>query len=328
VRTGAIDPDAWPAAAAGQCRARLPDPAMSQLPIIVLRMRYGGVRTDLPAAPVDTADPNPGPAPASRSNWRRWRPRRGPAAIVALLVSIVLATVALWPDSEPTTTPADVNGIVDKKVEEAITALQAQAPASVAVYEAMRLSLVAVHVERGGGGDQPGLGSGVVVNARGEILTSLHVVDGAARITVSFADGTESPATVRSSDPGHDIAVLTPATLPEVVVPAVLGGGAQVGEEAFAIGHPLGLVGSLSTGVISGLNRSFPSPGGRTLEGMIQFDAAVNPGNSGGPLLNRNGQVIGIVTGLANLAGDDHFAGISFAVPIGTAGGAAGAPAR
>jgi S1-C subfamily serine protease len=113
-----------------------------------------------------------------------------------------------------------------------------------------------------------------------------------------------------------------------VVVPAVLGGGAQVGEEAFVVGHPLGLVGSLSAGVISGLDRSFPLGNGRTIGGMIQFDAAVNPGSSGGPLLNSNGQVIGIVTGLANPGGDDRFSGIGFAVPIGAAGGAAGAPAR
>ena len=84
----------------------------------------------------------------------------------------------------------------------------------------------------------------------------------------------------------------------------------------------------MSDGVISGLNRSFPMSNGRTLGGMIQFDAAVNPGNSGGPLLNRNGEVIGIVTGLANPDGEDSFIGIGFAVPIGTAGGAAGAPAR
>jgi S1-C subfamily serine protease len=168
----------------------------------------------------------------------------------------------------------------------------------------------------------------VVVNSQGDILTALHVVQGAASIRVSFSDGTESTASVKSSDPAHDIAVLTPARLPEVVVPAVLGGGAQVGDEAFAVGHPLGLAGSLSAGVISGLNRTFPLPNGTTIEGMIQFDAAVNPGNSGGPLLNRKGQVIGIVTGLANSAGNDQFIGIGFAVPIATAGGTAGAPAR
>ena len=288
-------------------------------------MRQGGAPTDLRAEPVDTGDP----APAARPRWRRWHPRWWVGAGAAILVCLALLAAALWADPEPGTSPAEVDGIVDRKVEEAITALQAQPPASVAVYEAIRLPLVAVHAQRQAGpGARPGLGSGVVVNARGEILTSLHVVEGAAGITVSFSDGTESPASVRSTDPDHDIAVLAPARLPEVVVPAVLGGGAQVGDEAFAVGHPLGLVGSLSSGVISALDRSFPVAGGKTLQGMIQFDAAVNPGNSGGPLLNRSGQVIGIVTGLANPAGDDHFAGISFAVPIGTAGGAAGAPAR
>ena len=219
--------------------------------------------------------------------------------------------------------------MVDEKVGAAVTALRAEPPVSVAVYDAIRLPLVAVHSERrGAAGVRPGLGTGVVVNTQGDILTSLHVVDGSTNIRVSFSDGTESPASVRSADPDHDIAVLKPATLPEVVVPAVLGGGAQVGDEAFVVGHPLGLTGSLSTGVISGLDRSFPLANGRTMGGMIQFDAAVNPGNSGGPLLNRNGQVIGIVTGLANPTGQDHFVGIGFAVPIGTAGGAAGAPAR
>lgn len=301
---------------------------MATMAVNVVRVRHGGVGTDLPAAPVDPVDPAERLPPPSRSGWRRWRPRGRVWAGVA--VAAVLLAVALWPTPDPGLSPAEVNGMVDKRVEAAVTELQARPPASLVVYEALRPSLVAVHAEgrSGGPGGRAGLGSGVVVNARGDILTALHVVENAASISVSFADGTESPATVRSADSAHDIAVLTPARLPEVIVPAVLGGGAQVGDEAFAIGHPLGLAGSLSAGVISGLNRSFPVTGGRTLEGMIQFDAAVNPGNSGGPLLNRNGQVIGIVTGLANAAGDDHFAGISFAVPIGTAGGAAGAPAR
>ena len=108
----------------------------------------------------------------------------------------------------------------------------------------------------------------------------------------------------------------------------MLGSGPQVGDQVFAVGNPLGLVASLSAGVVSGLDRTFTLGGGRTLSGMIQFDAAVNPGSSGGPLLNTEGQVIGIVEGLANPAGTDNFAGIGFAVPIATAGRAAGAPAE
>ena len=98
--------------------------------------------------------------------------------------------------------------------------------------------------------------------------------------------------------------------------------------DAFVVGHPLGFVASLSAGVISGLDRSTPRENGTTMTGLIQFDAAVNPGNSGGPLLNRNGQVVGIVTALANPSRDGYFIGIGFAVPIGTAGGAAGAPRK
>ncbi len=122
--------------------------------------------------------------------------------------------------------------------------------------------------------------------------------------------------------------MLAAERLPAVIVPAVLGGSAQIGDEAFAVGNPLGLVASLSAGVVSGLDRTFKVAGGRTLSGLIQFDAAVNPGSSGGPLLNIKGQVIGIVTGLVNPAGTDDFAGIGFAVPIATAGKAAGAPAK
>jgi S1-C subfamily serine protease len=113
-----------------------------------------------------------------------------------------------------------------------------------------------------------------------------------------------------------------------VIVPAVLGGGGEVGDETYAVGHPLGYVASLTSGVISGLDRSIKATDGQTLRGLIQFDAAVNPGNSGGPLLDRSGQVIGIVTALANPSRDGYFIGIGFAVPIGTAGGAANAPAK
>jgi len=244
-------------------------------------------------------------------------------------VCVGLVALNQRPTSTPASRAAEVNRIVDKKVGDAVTALQSQPPASVTVYNAIRPPLVVIRTEgKGTTGRGSGLGSGVIINAEGDILTSLHVVADSSSIRVSFSDGTESPASLKSADPDNDIAVLSPARLPEVVVPAVMGGGVQIGQETFAVGHPLGLTGSLSAGVVSGLNRSFPLANGKTLAGMIQFDAAVNPGNSGGPLLNRNGQVIGVVTGLANPNGDDHFIGIGFAVPIGTAGGAAGAPPR
>ena len=105
-----------------------------------------------------------------------------------------------------------------------------------------------------------------------------------------------------------------------------MAGPPPVGDTVFAVGNPLGLQRSLTAGVVSATDRSIGTERGRRCTGLIQFDAAVNPGNSGGPLLNRAGQVVGIVTGLANPAKQDFFVGIGFAVPIATAGGAAGGP--
>jgi len=157
----------------------------------------------------------------------------------------------------------------------------------------------------------------------------LHVVDGATSITLTFADGTTSPATIASRKPESDIAVLQPSQPPANVLPATLGNpnAMQIGSEAFVVGNPFGLYGSLSTGVVSGLDRSYQvTVGGPVFKGLIQVDAAVNPGNSGGPLLDRNGRVVGIVTALVNPTKQDVFIGIGLAVPIDVAGGAAGLP--
>lgn len=167
--------------------------------------------------------------------------------------------------------------------------------------------------------------TGVIVNADGSVLTALHVVAEATSIGLTFADGTETTATIAASDPATDMAVLVPERLPEIVVPAVLGGaGLAVGDTVVAVGHPLGLVDSTTQGVVSGMARTVRTANAGTLRDLIQFDAAVNPGSSGGPLVNDRGEVVGIVTALANPAGQGYFIGIGFAVPITAAAGGAG----
>ena len=280
------------------------------------------------------ASPEPGeatPAPPDRPPGRVDRlSRRARVAILAILTAaVVLGVVGLASrgPSQPALERGDVGTIASGVVDKAIEDLRAAPPASAVVYQQILPSLVEIEADRPGRREDAA-GTGVIVNASGAILTALHVVDDATRIRLSFVDGTRSSGYIVSADPDNDIAVLAPERPPQPIVPAVLGAAGQVGDEAYAVGHPLGLVGSLSSGVVSGLDRSFEAQGGRTLRGLIQFDAAVNPGSSGGPLLNRSGHVIGIVTGLANPARDGYFSGIGFAVPIGAAGGAADAPPK
>lgn len=227
------------------------------------------------------------------------------------------------------------NQVTETEVANAIAGALASAtprPAySVQVYQAIQPSLVMIESEFGGENSvtDKGLGSGVIVDDTGNILTSLHVVDSATRILITFADGTRAEAAIVSAQPENDIAVLQTATMPETWFPATLGnpGAMQVGDEAYVVGNPFGLYSSMSEGIISGFNRTFQPPNGKQpIEGLIQFDAAANPGNSGGPLLNRNGHVIGIVTGIINPTDESFFVGIGFAVPIGTAAGGIGSP--
>lgn len=220
---------------------------------------------------------------------------------------------------------------IDENIMSVMASATPPAAYSAQVYQAILPSLVLIQtqVENPHSDATRGVGSGVVINANGDILTALHVVQDSLDIEVNFADGTKASAEVIAAEPDNDIAVLHPLQPPGLIVPAVLGNpnAMRIGDEAFAVGNPLGLTGSMSAGVISGFDRSVPlNDNGRRLEGLIQFDAAVNPGNSGGPLLNRYGQVVGIVTALANPSRQESFTGIGFAVPITTAGGAAGLP--
>jgi S1-C subfamily serine protease len=263
------------------------------------------------------------PHAATRRRRSRWL-----ATALAVLAVLLVGTFALTrgPDTPPIT-----KGDVDRAVERGMAEAQKQArqatPDAATAYRVALPSMVTIAAQRTSvQGVKEGTGAGVVISRDGSILTALHVVGGAARIQVKFADGTDSTATIADQQPASDIAVLTPHRLPQVVVPAVMGGGAQVGDPVFALGHPLGLTESLSAGVVSAVDRSIRVKSDQVLDGLIQFDAAVNPGNSGGPLLNRDGQVVGIVTGLANPSEQNFFVGISFAVPIATAGGVAGSP--
>lgn len=267
----------------------------------------------------------------------RWRSRlaRGRAlarkaapfasGVLAALVALLLYGL-LFPAPQPLTA-----GQVNESIAQAMASATPPAAYSARVYAAIQPSLVLIQTEAHSSADEAeqGLGSGVVIDDRGDILTSLHVVAGADDISLTFADGSRSGAQVVATQPNHDIAVLRATEPPQQLVPATLGNpnAMHVGDEAFVVGHPLGLYGSMSAGVISGFDRSFVlSNSGRKLDGLIQIDAAVNPGNSGGPLLNRDGQVIGIVAGLINPTDQNVFIGIGFAVPIDVAGGAAGLP--
>jgi S1-C subfamily serine protease len=189
------------------------------------------------------------------------------------------------------------------------------------VYQALLPSVVRIETTGATRADSA-TGTGVIANGDGTILTALHVVDGARSVKVSYADGTESAATVASKAPKQDIATLTPAKLPETLVPAVLGGGLAVGDDVVAMGNPLGLTATTTSGVVSGLDRALSEGRSGAISGLIQFDAAVNPGSSGGPLINNRGQVAGIVIALANPTDAGTFIGIGFAVPIGAALGA------
>ena len=174
-----------------------------------------------------------------------------------------------------------------------------------------------------------GVGTGVVIIDKGVILTNLHVVSGADRISVVFSDGLQSPATITGVQAENDLAVLQAGKIPDDLIPATMRSTADLGpgDKVMAVGFPFGIGPSASGGVVSGLKRAFRSPEGKQeMTNLIQFDAAANPGNSGGPLVTMDGEVVGIVTAILNPTPARTFLGIGFAVPIENAAAAAGLP--
>ncbi len=176
---------------------------------------------------------------------------------------------------------------------------------------------------------EQGVGTGVVIVDKGVVLTNLHVVQSAQSLKLTFADGSESGAKVTGVQADQDLAVLQALSVPDDLVAATLSStqDLRAGDEVVAVGFPFGVGPSVSAGVVSGLGRSFRSPEGkRDIQNLIQFDAAANPGNSGGPLVTLSGEVVGVVTGIMNPTNHRTFVGIAFAVPIESAAGAAGMP--
>ncbi len=253
-----------------------------------------------------------------RDKLHRFQPLFTALAGAGIALLIMLLYLSFNPATEKYS-DADIAAIADQQ----IAAIPPVVPVEPQIFANVRPSVVTIFRES----DDPnsserGVGSGVVVDESGNILTADHVVTGHTQVTVRFADGTEAIATVDREEPEKDLAVLHVGKLPETVYPATLAGTVQPGDEVMAIGAPFGIEGTLTRGIVSGLNRSFVvEDTGQVLTNMIQFDAAVNPGNSGGPLIDMSGRVVGIVSGIINPTQDGVFIGLGFAVPIDSASG-------
>jgi S1-C subfamily serine protease len=272
------------------------------------------------------------------------RPRRGAArarhhvlaasfAAVALLLAGGLAGRSLIP-SPVQLTQKDIDAAVRHSLEkEPLPSPYARAQAAVRPSVVRVVGLDDENEEAPKPGDDPrqhtrSTGTGVVIVDNGTILTNLHVVVGSKRIKVTFADGHESDASMVGAQPENDLAVLRAKSIPDDLVAATMRGTGDLspGDEVVAVGFPFGIGPSTSAGVISGLKRSFRAPEGERLTNLIQFDAAANPGNSGGPLITMDGAVVGIVTAILNPGDQGTFIGIGFAVPIENAAAAVGLP--
>lgn len=250
----------------------------------------------------------------------------------ALIASLLFVAQAWISPGAGTAGPIDIDAAIQRKID-----AQAMISPAVRAHQVIQPSVVRVRSKGATSADEAddaddadddgNVGTGVVIVDDGTILTNLHVVAGAERITLVFANGFESEADVVGMRPEHDLAVLQAREIPDGLVAATMRSttGLALGERVVAVGFPFGLGPSVSAGVVSGLRREFVSPEGqRVLTNLIQFDAAANPGSSGGPLVTSDGEVVGIVTGILNPRQHGVFIGIGFAVPIENAAGAAG----
>ena len=249
-------------------------------------------------------------------------------AALGLLAALLIASMLWRPE------PAG-NALTQKDIDAAVLrTLTTQALPSVTARAAEKIRPSVVRVagiakNKKGEEAETSVGTGVVIVDKGVILTNLHVVSGAQTVRLTFDDGTESDATITGVQAERDLAVLQADVVPDDLHAATLRTSSDLlpGETVVAVGFPFGIGPSVSSGVVSGLGRAFKSPeGDQEIDNLIQFDAAANPGNSGGPLVTLNGEVVGIVTGILNPTSHRTFVGIGFAVPIEGAATAAGMP--
>ncbi|MEO7938133.1 MAG: trypsin-like peptidase domain-containing protein [Burkholderiaceae bacterium] len=247
-------------------------------------------------------------------------------AIGVLLVALVFVAVTLARPAARVLTQEDIDKAVLKTLETNTLPSAAARAASAIAPSIVRVT----SYEKGTNGREDierGVGTGVVIVDKGVILTNLHVVAGADAIKVVFADGLESEASIKGVQAEDDLAVLQALKIPDDLQAATMRSTADLvpGDQVVAVGFPFGIGPSTSAGVVSGLKRAFRSPEGKQeMTNLIQFDAAANPGNSGGALVTMDGQVVGIVTAILNPSEQRTFIGIGFAVPIENAAAAAG----
>ena len=251
-------------------------------------------------------------------------------SMLALLALMLAISLYFGRPSDHKITQDDINAAVMKTLE------TAQLPsASAKAYEAIIPSVVRVvgysksKDGKGAKESERSVGTGVVIVDKGIILTNLHVVQGADVIHITFSDGMTTTASITGTQPENDLAVLQARKIPDDMIAATMRSTADLrpGDSVMAVGFPFGIGPSASSGIVSGLNRNFRSPEGQQMmSNLIQFDAAANPGNSGGPLVTMDGEVVGIVTAIYNPNQQRTFVGIGFAVPIENAASAAGMP--
>ena len=246
---------------------------------------------------------------------------------VVVLLALLLAlsfSMSLRPGAR-TLTQEDINAAVLKTLETTVLP-SAEAKAYEAILPSV-VRVVSIGKDKDGKEGERGVGTGVVIVDKGIILTNLHVVQGAETIKITFSDGMETTAHITGVQPENDLAVLQAHKIPDDMIAATMRSTAdlQPGDKVMAVGFPFGIGPSASSGIVSGLKRNFRSPEGQQMmTNLIQFDAAANPGNSGGPLVTMDGEVVGIVTAIYNPNQQRTFVGIGFAVPIENAASAAG----